>query len=236
MLTSGTGISPDQFWIESKCEKCGERIPRGEPRRIVAFLSLAYGPGSQEYEDAQRFKDVIDDDGGDTGLEGQRTITFCIPCSGEGPEIPNPWHEEREERVADDPGGSVRAIPVGRMRIRLNDEIFADHNVGDVGKNGSEAEAATNTEAQDTILSGFAPVRKIRVASARRTRSEMTENDYRDRMARFLRANPSAMHGRMLQVCTLWAQGKKQAEIERENRIDQSTICRLVRRGKAMLG
>lgn len=254
MLTSGTGISPDQFWIESTCERCGEKIPCGEPRRIVAFLSLAYGPGSPEYQDAEteigpdedaemlqllgvNVQKSAADPMEDVGLESQSAIVFCIPCSGEYPHISNPWNEDREQRAADDTGGSVRAIPISQMRqVRTDEEVVADYRESCGSGPAYLVRRSASVEEQETILSGCAAPAKIRVASARRTRSEMTENDHRDRMARFLRANPSGMHGKKLQVCTLWAQGKKQAEIERETGIDQSTVCRLVRSGKAMLG
>lgn len=221
--------------METNCEKCGQKILRGDPRRIVAFLSLAYGPGSQHYQDEKRLGDECGGEGEDIGLENLRAITFCIPCSGEDAEIPNPWHEEREQRVVDGPKGGVRAIPVSQMHVRTNEEIVADYPESVSGPNYRVIQSAS-VEEQDTILSGFAPPAKIRVTSARRTRTQMSENDYRDRMARFLRANPSAMNGRMLQVCALWAEGKKQTEIERDTGIDQSTVCRLVRSGKAMLG
>lgn len=217
MLTNGTGELPAEFWMETNCEKCGQKILRGDPRRIVAFLSLAYGPGSQHYQDEKRLGDECGGEGEDIGLENLRAITFCIPCSGEDAEIPNPWREEREQRVVDGPKGGVRAIPVSQMHIRIDEEVVG-------------------VEEQDAILSGFAPPAKMRVTSARRTRSQMSESAYRDRMARFLRANPSAMNGRRLQVCALWAEGKTQTQIERETGIDQSTVCRLVRSGKAMLG
>lgn len=217
---STTGISPAEFWAETTCTNCGERIARGEPRCVVAFLELGIGPGSPDYNYKAVQEDIEYSEAADGcektfGLLTQEALTLCDVCSGEGAYIPNPWFVEREARAADDTGGSVRAIPVSQMGVST-EEVTAD-------------------EEQDAILAGFATPTKMRIGKQRRTRTDLTENDYRDRMARFLRANPQAMHGKMLQVCTLWAQGKKQTEIERETHIDQSTVCRLVRSGKAML-
>lgn len=250
-----TGKLPSEFWTETVCTLCGQKIALGEPRRIVAFLSLAYGPGSQEYQDAKR--DEVDPDEDpeilqllranvqkaaadpmeDVGLESQSAIVFCIPCSGEDSHISNPWNWDREQRAEDDTGGSVRAIPISQMRqVRTNEEILTNYRESSGSGPAYRVHRSASVEEQEAILSGCAPPTKIREHSGRRTRSQMTENDYRGRMARFLRAKPSAMNGRMLQVCTLWAQGKKQTEIERETGIDQSTVCRLVRSGKALLG
>lgn len=237
---NGSGISSADFWAETTCCGCGEAIHRGDPRFLIFFAELGFGPGHPDYTDSvldedRKFSSEPDAPGREFGLlsNGSVALAICGPCSGneEVLTIRNPWHEWREQAVADDPGGSVHAIPVSQINVHGGefDNDFEVHNDG--LDRPSDASAAARSDAEDRFVSTH-----ISDAACGGLRpGKLTENDLRERMTRFLYANPSAMRGKMRQVCELWAQGRKQVDIERELHIDQSTVCRLIRSGKAML-
>lgn len=243
MLTpaaNGSGISSAEFWAETTCCACGKPIHRGDPRFLIFFAELGIGPGHPEYsgeamDEDMEFSSKPDGPDRQIGLlsSGSAALAMCGPCSGndESITIPNPWGVWREQRAADDPGCDVHAIPLSQINVHGGefDSDFAECNDGLDGLSGTLA--AARNYAEDRFVSTH-----ISDAAAGGVRpSKLTENDLRERMVRFLYANPSAMHGKMRSVCELWSQGKKQVEIERELHIDQSTVCRLIRSGKAML-
>ncbi|MGA8224192.1 MAG: hypothetical protein WB780_21275, partial [Candidatus Acidiferrales bacterium] len=120
----------------------------------------------------------------------------------------------------------VWTIPMSQMKIPSRD-LEKDHLETSAPEERKGALASAGAEAEDRFISE-------RVSNS--IQPPLTENDYRDRMTRFLATTDSqGMPAKMRKVCSLWAQGKKQREIEVESGIDQSTASRLIRAGKAML-
>jgi hypothetical protein len=219
---ASTPIPFAEFWNKSKCAQCGSVIRRGAPRCLVLFAELGIGPGSRAYQDDEEYG--LDEDKG-LIMDSSATIAMCRPCASDFADlkIENPWFALREERAADDPGGSVFAIPVSQLNISsgdVADDYVAD---GDV----EEGPAAAQNDATDRFFS---------VQADKPVGAPLTGNDYRAWMRKFLTITDSrAMTGEMRRVCELWAAGKKQADISEETGISQATVSRIIRDGKDLL-
>lgn len=221
---------------ESRCVRCGKRIRKGHPRFVLRFMEFGLGPGHPAFSPEALEEDRIqnescDGDGRQLGLLSATVLTLCGPCSGEESTIPNIWHAEREERAADDPGGSVWAKPVSQKRIRTDKDD--EHSEGDREKGETGLPSRARTEAEDRYLSGY--LYKTESRSKPGGRSPFTEDDRRHRMARFLMtADSRQLKPKMREVCELWSAGMKQPEIAKNTGISQATVCRSIQAGDAM--
>jgi hypothetical protein len=221
---------------ESRCVRCGKRIRKGHPRFVLRFMEFGLGPGHPAFSPEALEEDRIQNerhDGEDRqlGLLSATVLPFCGPCSGEDSTIPNLWHAEREERAADDPGGSVWAKPVSQVRIGLSSEIDEDYKFS--GPRDKGLPSPNRTEGEDRYLSGN--LNKVEARSKPRGRSLFTEDDRRHRMARFLMTPDSRqLKTKMREVCELWSTGMKQPEIATKTGISQATVCRSIQAGDAM--
>jgi hypothetical protein len=142
-------------------------------------------------------------------------------------QIENPWYISSEETRASDSGSSVWTGPGRRLtdlNIRCSD-LEGDYNDG-LDDGGSRSPALN--EAEDRFISER--------SEANAVAHRVTEEDHRRWMARFLLTPESHNEkSRTLKVWDLWSKGMKQTEIEKRTGTDQSTVSRLIRRGKAML-
>jgi hypothetical protein len=229
-----------KYTPETLCARCGRRIKKGEPRALVMLMRFHIGPGNdgedlshEALAQDRRDNERCDGFGRLYGLDKNSSTAraFCDPCAGEEPTITisNPWHAEREQRAADDPGGSVWAMPVSRKRIDCDD--FGD-DYAFMGKSDKLLPTPARTEAEDRLLSGHLTQSEVR--TKREGRSPFTEEDRRHRMARFLLTPESRkMNARMRDVCGLWSEGEgmKQPEIAKQIGISQASVCRLIRDG-----
>jgi uncharacterized protein YerC len=170
------------------------------------FAELGIGPGHRA------FRDEFDDD---RGLIAGSSFAkaMCRPCASESATLalPNPWFTLREQLAADDPGGSVKSVPVSQI----------------VSSNENDDDGQSQSEAIDQFLS---------VNADNQASGSLTANEYRDWMRKFLIiADSRVMTSEMRKVCELWASGKKQSEISVESGISQATVSRLIRDGKDLL-
>jgi hypothetical protein len=230
---------------ETRCLKCGKRVRKGHPRFVIEFKEFGFGPGHPAFSPEALDRDRIQNEacGGqprEFGFLSSTAFSFCDKCAGEDPTIQNLWHAEREERAADDPGGSVWAKPVSWLNIAEAEieEIREDHGFMSGGnEKGKEKKApgtgAASNEAQDRILSGH--LNKSELRTKPNGRSLFSENDRRHRMARFLLTAESAkMKAAMRKACQLWSDGMKQPEIAKLSGTSQATVCRLIQAADVM--
>jgi len=200
-------------------------------------MEFGIGPGHPAFSTEALEEDRIQNerhDGSDReiGLISSQAMAFCGPCSGKDPVIPNLWHDEREERAADDPGGSVWAIPVSQIKISRSIEIEGDHKFRHDRDDKGLPTPARN-EGEERYLSGN--LNKFEARSKPGGRSLFTEDDRRHRMARFLLTPDSReLKTKMREVCELWSTGMKQPEIATKTGISQATVCRSIQAGDAM--
>jgi hypothetical protein len=190
------------------------------------FAELGVGPGSRAFRDDEEYG--LHEDKGPI-MDSSATIAMCRPCASGFADlkIANPWFALRDERAADDLGGSVWATPISQLNISSSD-VAEDYAGGGSSKQDrAEARAAAQNDAEDRFISIHAggPIQAV-----------PTQDDYRERMRKFLIiADSRVMSSGMRKVCELWAAGKKQKEISQETGISQARVSRLIRDGRDLL-
>jgi DNA-binding CsgD family transcriptional regulator len=224
---------------ESRCVKCDKRIRKGHPRFVVSFMEFGIGPGhpafSQEAFQEDRVQNESFDGGSrEFGLLSSSAFAFCEPCSGEISAVANPWHSEREERAAGDPGGSVWAVPISQIRVSNDDDVDEDHKFNSLpGRDDKAVPSPARAESEDRFLSGS--LTKAESRSSRNGRSLFTEDDRRHRMVRFLLTGASGQLKPVTrEVCKLWSEGMKQKDVAEKCGMSQPTVQRHIRAADAI--
>ena len=219
---SRNSITKQELWAEAVCQNCNEVIRRGDPRCVVFFAELGIGPGHPAYT-----KENVEFDRESGSRECgpdwrfSTALAFHVPCAGNNPqiELPDYWYWWREQRAVDDPGRSVRAIPLSYLRIASGDLQEDYRFMGKDEKDDNGLPTPARTEAEDRLLSSDPqPAKK-------------TEADVWHDMPRFLDSPAGRkLPVNMRAVAKLRSEDKVQVEIARELGVDQGTVSRNIAR------